>query len=124
MALTAAVSAANGVTRVVLTFAGAGVEFGSLADGNYQLTVRGDRVYNGDGLLDGDGDGQAGGDSVAQLYRRFGDLDGNGVVDFLDFARFRQALGDPAAYDPMFDFDGNGNVDFLDFTQFRARLGT
>src|SRR5262249_10583022 len=51
----------NGKTVAVLTFAGAEFVGGSLADGNYTLTVLADRVHDRWGReLDGDGDGSAG----------------------------------------------------------------
>jgi hypothetical protein len=51
------ISQVNGKTMAVLTFAGALFIGGSLADGNYILTVRADRVHDRWGReLDGDGD--------------------------------------------------------------------
>src|SRR5262249_40189713 len=62
-----------GRTVVVLTFTGADIIGGSLADGNYTLTVRGDRVHDRFGReLDGDGDGTPGGDRVDGFFRLYG----------------------------------------------------
>jgi hypothetical protein len=55
------------------------------------------------------------------VYRLFGDADGNGSVDGIDYGAFRNAFG-TANY--IFDFDGGGAVDGLDFGQFRQRFGT
>jgi hypothetical protein len=121
-------------TRTVakLTFTGPGVVAVSLADGRYKLRVLAAQVTDAFGQpLDGDGDGQPGGDYVstpaANLFRLFGDSDGSGAVDALDLLRFRQAFGHAApdpAYLAYFDYDGNGAVDALDLFQFRPRLGT
>ena len=76
------ISLVGGKTVAVLTFAGSEFVGGSLADGNYTLTVRADRVHDRWGReLDGDGDGSAGGDRVDGFFRLFGDSDGDGDVD-------------------------------------------
>jgi len=111
-----------------LTFVGAGIIGGSLADGNYTLTVRGDQVHDRWGReLDGDGNGLPGGDRVDAFFRLFGDSDGDGDVDGLDRDRFRSAFhttaGEPG-YLWYFDFDGDGDVDGRDHRQFSRRFGT
>ena len=54
----------------------------------------GSLLRNANGVaVDGDGDSNPGGTLSADFQRRFGDFDGNGVVDFLDFAQFRLRLG-------------------------------
>src|SRR6185436_19196787 len=55
--LSSTTSVVGGVTQVVLTFDAADTEYSSLHDGNYTLTVLGSQIFNGGGLLDGDGDG-------------------------------------------------------------------
>src|SRR4029078_7232640 len=63
VALSVALSVVDGRTVAVLTFSGSDLVAGSLADGSYTLTVRGDLVHDHWGRdLDGDGDGSAGGD--------------------------------------------------------------
>src|SRR5262249_47286080 len=65
-----AVSVFGGKTVAVLTFAGPEFVGGSLADGQYTLTVRADRVHDRWGReLDGDGDGTAGGDRSDSFFR-------------------------------------------------------
>ena len=90
-------------------------------------TVLGSQVTGNGVLLDGDGDGQAGGDSVTQLHRLFGDSDGDRDVDSLDLFKVFTAFGKPAS-DPgflaYFDFDGDGDVDSLDLFRFYQRFGT
>jgi hypothetical protein len=73
------------------------------------------------GPLDGNNDGVGGDDFTFGFHRLFGDADGNGFVDALDFRAFRAALGSAAF---VFDFDGDGDVDAADFGQFRARFGS
>lgn len=117
--LRVALSLVNGKTVAALTFTGLDVFGGSLADGRYRLTVRADRVRDalGQGLTS---------DRVDAFFRFFGDSDGDGDVDNLDFLRFRSSLnkhlGDPA-YLWYFDADGDGDVDGLDVAEFGKRRG-
>jgi len=106
--LEVAASEVGGRSVVVLTFAGDGIEAGSLADGRYTLSILGARVA--------DSGGQAlASDFVDEaLHRLFGDADGDGDVDNLDLARFARAYqsaqGDDA-YLAFLDRDGDGDVD-------------
>jgi hypothetical protein len=121
------VSLLNGKTVAVLTFGGSEFVGGSLADGNYTLTVLADHVHDRWGReLDGDGNGSAGGNRVDSFFRLFGDSDGDGDVDQQDRDRFRSAFKTSAAepgYLWYFDFDGDGDVDGLDNGQFNRRFG-
>jgi hypothetical protein len=121
-----ATSTVGGKTVAVLTFAGEGFVGGSLADGNYTLTVRADRVHDRWGReLDGDADGAAGGDHLASFSRLFGDFDGNGDVGRADRGPFRSAFGTirgQAEYRSFFDFDGDGDVDGRDNAEFNRRF--
>jgi hypothetical protein len=122
-----ATSVANGRTAAVLTFAGAEVISGSLADGSYSLTVRAERIHDRWGRqLDGDGDGSTGGDLTYSFSRLFGDSDGDGDVDGQDRDRFRSAFLTSAGdigYLWYLDFDGDGDVDGRDNGQFNRRFG-
>ena len=112
----------NGKTVAVLTFTETEYVGGSLADGQYTLTVRADRVHDRWGReLDGDGNGLAGGDRVDSFFRLFGDSDGDGDVDRLDRDRFRSAFEKNAGYLWHFDLDGDG--DGRDNGQFNRRFG-
>ena len=126
VSLNVATSTENGKTVAVLTFTGADIVAGSLADGSYTLTVRADRVHDRWGReLDGDDDGSASGDRVDVLFRLFGDSDGDGDVDGLDRDAFRPALtkvAGEAEYLWYFDYDGDGDVDGLDNGQFNRRF--
>jgi fibronectin type 3 domain-containing protein len=151
--LQAAVSSnAAGQTVVTLTFTSTGnaaaeidpVSAGnglaaSLADGRYQLTVFSAAVSDAalGQALDGNGDGtpgdnyvspaDTGGGSGPHLYRLFGDVNGDGVVNAFDFSQFRQAFGAgsaDASYLAYLDADGNGAINAFDFAQFRNRYGS
>jgi hypothetical protein len=129
---TAAAATVAGRTVVSLSgFTGAATEFGSLADGRYTLTALASQITaNGQGL-DGNEDGTPGDDytfgSAQGLFRYFGDVTGDGVVNGADFALFRTAFGTTAgnpAYLWYLDFDGDGAVNGADFGPFRSRFGT
>jgi probable HAF family extracellular repeat protein len=109
---------------VSLSFTGGPIEFGSLADGRYTLTVHSSLVNYGD--FDGNGDGTPGDDYTRVgtpangLFRLFGDADGNGTVNSVDFAAFRSVFGMGPS---IFDFSGDGQTDANDFAEFRRRFG-
>jgi acetyl esterase/lipase len=117
----------DGRSVATLTFSGAGILGGSLADGHYTLTIHGDRVHDGFGqALDGAGTGVAGSNRVDTFFRLFGDSDGDGVVDARDRDLFRSAFrtrAGEAGYLWYFDYDGDGAVDGRDNGQFNRRFG-
>jgi hypothetical protein len=129
------VSEQNGQTVVSFTFtAGNSVNAaGLLLNGNYQLTIKASQVRSLGLALDGDGNGAVGDDYVFgasaldAFYRKFGDGNGNGTVDLLDFASFRRTFGalpaDPS-WNAAYDSDGDGTVGLLDFAEFRRNFGT
>jgi hypothetical protein len=106
-------------STVTISFTGSVQQFGSLIDGRYVLRVRADQVSN-IGPLDGNNDGVGGDDFTFGFHRLFGDADGNGSVDALDFRAFRLAFGTNSF---VFDFDGDGDTDAADFAAFRGRFG-
>lgn len=114
-------------TLATLSFIGGAIEYGSLSDGLYTLTVNANVVINVAGRLDGNGDGSDGddyllvGNTSNGLFRLFGDVDGNASVDGNDFGQFGVAFG--SGLNPAFDFDGNGIVDATDFAEFGNRFG-
>jgi hypothetical protein len=125
-------SVSNGATTVVtLTFNGALSEFGSLADGRYTLTVSASAVASAFGNLDGNQDSVGGDDFTltsataptppTNIFRFFGDSDGDGDVDAVNVLAFRDAYLGLVPYNPAFDFDNSGSVDAADFLQFRSR---
>lgn len=113
-------------TTVTLTFVGGSVDFNSLADGKYDLTILQTMVSGPGGNLDGDGNG-IGGDNYVQigsvangLFRFFGDIDGDGGTFGSDFNQFRVAFG---GSNDAFDFDNDTAVAGSDFNQFKVRFG-
>jgi hypothetical protein len=124
---TATAALVGGVTVVTLdAFAGTDTESGSLRDGRYTLTALASRISANGQPLDGDGDGQSGGDFALALHRLYGDATGDGRVDNADFFLFRgtfgRSTGDPL-YLAYFDANNDGRVDNADFFQLRARFG-
>jgi arylsulfatase A-like enzyme len=125
--LSVATSVVGGRTVAVLTFAGPGVLGGSLADGEYTLTVRGEFVRDEQGReVDGDRDGNGGGDRADGFHRLFGDGDGDRDVDLRDLGLFLSALGRRAG-DPGYlwflDFNSDDRVGVVDLVAFARRLG-
>ena len=125
--LNVAESVVGGRTVAVLTSTGSGIIGGSLADGNYTLLIRGDHIRDEVGReLDGDSDGNGGGERVDAFFRLFGDSDGDRDVDWLDRDLFGDAFmngASEAGYLWYFDFDGDGDVDGRDNGQFNRRFG-
>ncbi len=131
---TATANVVGGVTVVTLTgFTGAETRSGSLADGFVRVTVLAGQVSAGGLQLDGDGNGSPGGDFVQDgtlangLFSLFGDADGSGVVNALDYATFRPTFGSSvgqAAYVDWLDFDNDGAINAFDYARFRDRFGS
>jgi hypothetical protein len=118
----------DGRTWSYLTFTGPGIIGGSLADGNYILTIFGGLVHGlGGADLDGDYDGTPGGDYTEAFSRLFGDSDGDRDVDLLDVAQFfstyRRRAGD-SGFLWYFDYDGDGHVHTADLLAFADRYDT
>jgi fibronectin type 3 domain-containing protein len=111
----------------------------SLADGRYQLTIFGSHVLGANGIaFDGAGNGTAGSNYVSptdtylgtgglHLYRLFGDVDGDGVVDPVDLNSFRTTFNSnntQANFLAFLDANNDGVIDPTDLNQFRARFNT
>jgi hypothetical protein len=116
-------------TQATLSFSGASVIGGSVADGRYQLALDTTKLHDDSGgLLDGDNDGQSGGAYAGYaFFRYFGDVSGEGTVNGLDYGAFRAAFGSSAgdaAYRDYFDYNADTAVNGFDYSQFRARFGT
>ena len=65
--------------------------------------------------------------NVTDFHRLFGDVNGDAVVNGLDFGFFKNAFGTQvgdAGYLSYFDFNGDGVINGLDFGQFKSRFGT
>ena len=132
--LTSAVATdGQGRTVVTLYFSGAETDpvsiqngLGSLADGRYSLTINSGAVSDANGAaLDGNGDGVTGGNYVSpadtvgggpglRLFRLFGDVTGNGIVDQQDLGQFRSTFNlssSAAGYIAALDADNSGTID-------------
>jgi hypothetical protein len=111
----------SGQTVATLTFSGANTVGGSLNDGNWTLTVNHAAVTNATG-----GTPMAADYAQAGIKRLYGDFDGSGTVNALDYGHFRLAYGtssgDPA-YVAFFDYDASGAINAFDYGQFRLRYG-
>ncbi len=131
---TATAAVVGGVTVVTLSsFTGAETQFGSLADGRFSVLVRANLVSSDGRPLDGNGDGTGGDDftlagtTANGLFRLYGDVNGDGVINAVDFGQFRGAFGTSTgqvAYRDFLDFDGDGQINAFDFAQFRTRFGS
>jgi hypothetical protein len=125
--ITGAQEVLDGHSVDTVTFSGAGIIGGSLADGYYVLTIRRGLVHDGCGnALDGAGTGVAGSDRVDTFFRLFGDANGDGVVDEQDRAQFRAAFKTKAGEAgslSYFDFDRDGAIDGLDNGEFNRGFG-
>lgn len=110
---------ASGVTVVTLTFSGTGITGGSLADGRWRLNIDDVLVTDTNNGLPMVADYLS-----AQFHRRFGDSNGNQIVDNIDQLQFRlsyaSSTGQPA-FRAFFDYNNNGIIDNIDQFQFRSR---
>ena len=128
----ASTATVGGVTVVTLSgFSGSQTSFGSLADGRYALTVSANQVTANGQQLDGNGDGTPGDDFVYadsgttsgnQLYRLFGDGNGDRAVNGLDINLFVAQFG-MVGPSLAFDSNGDGAVNGLDITPFVNNFG-
>ena len=116
----------NGKTVATLTFGGRAAVGGSLADGEYTLTVVARRIRDSFGYqLDGNGDGREGGNGRHKFFRMFGDADGDRDVDRRDRSRFFSAFGTTSTdsrYLWYFDFDSDRRINQRDNLQFFRRF--
>ena len=118
--ITATVSTSN-PDIVTLTFSGANTEGGSLADGNWTLSINpADVTSNGVPM--------ASSYSYSSILRLFGDYNASGTVDSSDLGVLGTTFGltqtsSPRAYISAFDSDGNGEIDSIDLGAFGTRFG-
>lgn len=91
----------------------AGVEYGSLADGRWQLAIPAASFISVEPIPP----------TPPQLRRLFGDFDNNGTVDGADFANFGIVFGTNALASDAFNYDANTTIDGADFSEFGARIG-
>lgn len=116
----ATASVAGGVTVVTIDgFTGNEAQFGSLRDGRYTLTALASQITAG-GVPLNNGVNYTFGDAQ-NLYRFYGDLNGDRRVDIADFGLFSVSYLNPAQFNAAFDFNGDGKIDIADFGQFSVR---
>jgi hypothetical protein len=96
-----------------------GVSTGSLVDGIYTLRVDPAKVTaNAVAMTTAP--------QPLTFHRLFGDINGDGAVNPLDYVGFRNTFGNElgnAGYVDPFDFNNDGAVNPLDYVQFRSRFG-
>jgi hypothetical protein len=92
----------------------------SLVDGIYKLTIDPTKVA-------ANGVAMATAPQSFTFHRQFGDRNGDGTVNPLDYLGFRNAFGKTkdvdAGYIDYFDFNNDGTINPLDYAQFRSRFG-
>jgi hypothetical protein len=113
--LAASAAAVAGGTAVTV-----GPASGSLADGDYTLTVLAGQVRDAAGS-------PMAADHTFNFHRLFGDADGDRDMDATDFALLQADLGAPVgapAGDWRLDSNGDGLVDNADLFQLRQHMGT
>jgi hypothetical protein len=110
----------GGRTVATVTFAGAGIVGGSLADGVYKLTVNGEKVRTSGTTA------RMVGTHTTSFHRLFGDLDADRRVGsaarWMVHDRLGATRGD-ADYLAGLDYDGDGDIDAGDEYQVLKRLG-
>jgi hypothetical protein len=128
---TATLDAFNRTVVTLNAFTGAETAFGSLNDGRYTLTALASAISANGIALDGAGTGTPGSNYVLTdtggLFRFYGDINGDQIVNGLDFGSFRSAFGTAtgdANFNAAFDYNNDGVINGLDFAQFRIRFGT
>lgn len=114
-------SANPGKTRVNITFTGSGtnVQFGSLADGNYDLTVKGTLVNAASQTLGSDY--VFGNQASHNFFRLFGDLNGNRRVTNSELNQMVFAFQN-IVYNASLDFNNNGVMNSSDVNQMVFRF--
>jgi surface-anchored protein len=103
-----------------VTFLGANVIGGSIADGEYDLTIDPAKVTDGFGVH------LTAAPPAFTFYRLLGDADGNRTVNNLDIVYVRRRLGTTQAagdYLWLFDSDWNGTVNNLDVVNVKRNAG-
>ncbi len=123
----------DGKTEATLTFLSGpsviqrAVGANTLASGDYQLTVVASEVTAQVGGAPMDDNVTFGTLANDLFFRKYGDHNGNNVVDLFDFAAMRstynRSAGHPDYLDD-FDSDGNGVINLFDFSQFRNGFGS
>jgi hypothetical protein len=113
----------DGKTWVVRVLAGGILDdgFGDFQDSVYTFTVHAASITNTTGGT------LAGGDQTQSFLKRYGDINGDGVVGNIDFGRFKTAFANSAATPSVntsaFDINRDGFVGNTDFGKFKTNFG-
>jgi hypothetical protein len=112
-------SSADGGLTWVVTFGGAGVVGGSIADGVYDVTLHASAVT--------DALGQAlAADRLDTFFRLYGDTNGDQIVNAADNFKFKSAFGTSigqSGYLAYLDYNDDGIINASDNFQFKRRFG-
>jgi hypothetical protein len=123
--IVSAITPIGGQTQILLTFDGASLDAGSLADGHYTLSIDGSQIIDSNGqAADAAGNGVVGSTRNVSLLRFFGDTNGDGIVDANDYLTFRAAYlsGDATGLNSAYDRDGDGVFTTADLQAFTDNL--
>jgi hypothetical protein len=115
----------GGQTQITLTFDGASLQAGSLADGHYTLSIDGSQIIDSNGqMADAAGNGTLGSTRNISFLRFFGDTNGDGFVDANDYLTYRAAYlsGDATGLNSAYDYDGDGLFTAADLQAFTDNL--
>ena len=111
-------STSDGGLTYTITFSGAGVNHGSIADGVYRLTIAASAVTDQTGI-------HPSADITKDFLRLFGDVTGEGNVNNSDLFVMRSAFntttGNPS-YQSDLDYNADGFINNSDLIQFRSRF--
>jgi Ca2+-binding RTX toxin-like protein len=122
-----------GDTVATLTWSGTGTTGGSLNDGDYSLLIDHTKItdlalnaLDGNAVTPDTQNYEFGAEQADSFFRLFGDINGNRIVNTIDYLAFRQAFGkspsDPL-FNSAFDYNGDGVVNTVDYLFFRQRFG-
>ncbi|MFO0939536.1 MAG: YDG domain-containing protein [Pirellulales bacterium] len=115
-------------TTFTITFgAGSGVQTrasggNSLLDGNYRLDVDATKVVDAVQRVMPT-NAVIGATAADKFFRLYGDIDGNGAVDAVDYIAARNAFASPGNYNAAFDINGDGVLSASESTSFTLNFG-
>jgi hypothetical protein len=112
----------DGKTWLVTVAPGGALDngYGDFLDGIYRFTLHAAAVTNAYATT------LTGGDVTQSFLKLYGDINGDGVVNPLDFGAFRNAYGSSAGdtnYNAALDIDHDGTIGPIDFGKFRGNYG-